>query len=455
MAKNRLKKFSIANFIVTAFIVVLGVILSVCSFNVPYTTYTYNGFANSISLGLDLAGGISVVYDCSLSKDSNTQNLEDAIEATQTRLNSIITEKYSEATITRQGGTKIRIEVPSVTDAEEVFDLIGKPKPLHMTLKESEDAEVYINGTDIKDVSVAYQKNESGEYQYGVSVQFTDEGKSKFANLTELAANGDKKIYIYLGDVDDSDTDVLPLTCEQKISGGSTFISGENLNSYESANDYALQIMSGTFNVSLELIESSVISATLGAQALKLAIIGGLVGLLLIMAILVVRYGDFGWLASFALVVYMVLMLFLLQAISFVQLTLPGLAGIILSIGMAVDGTVIIFERFREEYRSGKKIPMSAKTGFKRAFWPIFDSNITTIMTAVVLYILGTASIQGFAITLLIGIVLSMFMNLVVLRVFVNWYLNINSTKSKRLRLPKQVKALRESVEVVGGQTNE
>ena len=153
----------------------------------------------------------------------------------------------------------------------------------------------------------------------------------------------------------------------------------------------------------------------------------------------------------------MILMLFFLQAIPFVQLTLPGIAGIILSIGMAVDGTVIIFEKFREEYRSGKKIPLASKIGFKRAFWPIFDSNITTIITAIVLYILGTSSIQGFAITLLIGIVLSMVMNLLILRAFVSWYLPINSVKAKRLNLPKQNKPLKsEPTEIiVGGVANE
>lgn len=454
MAKNRIKKHSIINFIFVSILAVLGIVLSVCSFHIPYTTYTYNGFAKSISLGLDLAGGISVVYDCSEAKDSNAPDLNSAIDATVTRLSSLITKEYSEATIVRQGSTRIRIEVPSVTDSEEIFALIGNPTPLYMTLEESESAEALIVGTDIKNVQVGYQKTqESDQYQYGVTVQFTDEGSRKFANLTEQAASGTQTIYIYLGEIDD-DAD-LRLTCEQKISGGSTFISG-SFENYEQAEAYALQIMSGTFNVSLELIESSVISATLGAQALKLAIIGGAIGLFLIMLILILRYGDFGALASFALIIYMILMLFFLQAISFVQLTLPGLAGIILSIGMAVDGTVIIFEKFREEYRSGKKIPLASKIGFKRAFWPIFDSNITTIITAVVLYILGTASIQGFAITLLIGIVLSMFMNLVILRVFVKWYLPINSIKANRLRLPKQTRPFRDEQEVVvGGDANE
>ncbi len=453
MARSKVKKNSIINFVAMIVITILGIVLSVCSFDIPFTSYTYNGFANSISLGLDLAGGISVVYDCSIAKDSNTSDLDKAIDATVTRLESVITKEYSEATITRQGNTKIRIEVPSVTNSDEIFDMIGEPTPLYMTLTQSSSAEARIKGSDISNVQATVQKGDSGDYVYGVSVTFTKEGAKKFADLTGEAASGDKKIYIYLGEIDDSAD--MQLTCEQKITGGSTFISG-SFDTMKDAEDYALKIMSGTFNVELELLESSVVSATLGGQALKLAIIGGFVGMFLIMLILWLRYGDFGFLASFALVMYTILMLFFLQAISFVQLTLPGLAGIILSIGMAVDGTVIIFERVREEYRSGKKIPLSVKIGFKRAFWPIFDSNITTIITAIVLYILGTASIQGFAITLLIGIVLSMFMNLVILRFLVKWYLPFNSVKAKKLHLPKQIKHIKESEEaIVGGQANE
>ncbi len=466
MAKNktkkssmsRVKKNSIMNFVVVAILTVIGIVLSVCSFRIPFTHQNYYGFADSISLGLDLAGGISVVYDCSLSRDSNTQDLDNAIDATVARLTSVITKEYSEATITRQGGSRIRIEVPSVTDSDKIFELIGDPTPLYMTLTKGADAEARIVGTDIESVRAVYQRGDDGEYQYGVNVQFTKEGSAKFASLTGDAANGDKKIYIYIGEISDDaqvGQGLLELNCEQAITGGSTFISG-SFDTFEAAEDYALKIMSGTFNVSLELLESSVISATLGTKALKLAIIGGFVGLILIMLVLWLRYGDFGFLASFALVIYMILMLFFLQAIPFVQLTLPGLAGIILSLGMAVDGTVIVFERFREEYRSGKKIPLSVKTGFKRAFWPIFDSNITTIITALVLYILGTASIKGFAITLLIGILLSMFMNLVILRFFVKWYLPFNSVKGKKLHLPKQTRVYKEpETATVGGQTNE
>ena len=456
MAKNRLKKNTILNFVAVAVLTIIGIVLSVCSFIIPYTNgATYNGFANSISLGLDLAGGISVVYDCSLSEDSNTDDLNAAIDATVSRLENVIGGEYSEAIITRQGNSEIRIEVPSVTDSNQIFELIGDPTPLYMTLTEGGDAR--ISGSDISNVYVSYQNS-----QYGVVINFTDEGRTNFSNLTREAANGDQRIYIYLGEINSSNL-WNQLTCTEQITSGSTFISSGDSSSswtYEDAQNYSLQIMSGTFNVTLDLKESNVVSATLGSEALKYVIIGGAVGLVLIMLILWLRYGDFGLLASFALVIYIVLMLFFLQAISFVQLTLPGLAGIVLSIGMAVDGTVIIFEKTREDYRAGKKIPMAARNGFKRAFWPIFDSNITTIITSLVLYILGTSSIQGFAITLLIGIVLSMFMNLVIMRFFVKWYLPFNSVKAKRLHLPKQLKPIKEEpvveiVGAVGGDTNE
>lgn len=452
MAKNRLKKNSILNFVAVAVLTVIGIVLSVCSCIIPYSNgKTYNGFVNSISLGLDLAGGISVVYECDLSKDSNTDDLDTAIDATVSRLENVIGGEYSEAIITRQGSNEIRIEVPSVTDSNEIFNLIGDPTPLYMTLEEGGEAR--ISGSDISGVYVSYQNN-----QYGVVINFTDEGKGKFRELTRDAANTtDQNIYIYLGEIENP-TQQLVLNCQEEISSGSTFISsgGDTAWTYEDAENYSLQIMSGTFNVSLNLKESNVVSATLGREALKFVVIGAAVGLLLIFVILWLRYGELGLLASFALVIYIILMLFFLQAISFVQLTLPGLAGIVLSIGMAVDGTVIIFEKMREDYRSGKKIPLAAKNGFKRAFWPIFDSNITTIITSLVLYILGTASIQGFAITLLIGILLSMFMNLVIMRFFVKWYLPFNSINGKKLHLPKQERPQREpEVVIVGGEANE
>ena len=427
------KKRSIVKFVFVAILAVLGIVLSVCSFPVVGTDYVYNGFANSISLGLDLSGGLSVVYDCSL--NSSNGNLNDSIDATVTRLQQILLEEdYSEATVKRQGTSKIRIEVPSASETDEIFTFLENPQTLSMTLEQATDGkepQVYISGSDIEDVYVNYNTETS---QYGVSLDFTSEGSEKFSQLSLLASQSEShEIYIYLGDV--SGTPWNTVTCEEQITGGSTFISGDSLSTYEGAREYAYNIMSGTFGVTLTLVENSVISATLGKEALTLGIIAGIVAFVLVMAIMWWRYGDFGLLANFALVIYAILMLFFLQAIPFIQLTLPGIAGIILSLGMAVDGNVIIFERIKEEYASGKKIHIATKSGFKRAFWPIFDSNITTIVTSIILYILGSASIKGFAIPLLLGILLSMFTCLVVTRGFVKWYLPLNSTKAKRLRL--------------------
>lgn len=431
------KKRARIRFTWLAIVVLLGLLLAVCPFNIPFTNSTYHGFAGSISLGLDLSGGVAVVYDCTPAKNSEESDISNAIDATRERLEQLLyNQGYSEAKVSKQNGNRIRVEVPNATDSSEIFDLLGDPQTLYMTLEECTDAsnppEVFVDGFDIDSVNVSMQ-----EEKYGVSVKFTKDGTNKFANLTDAASKGDKKIYIYLGEVNPNKL-FGQVTCESKINGGSTFISGDSISDLESAKQYAYNIMSGTFQVKLDLVERSDISATLGRNALTYGIIAGVVALVIVMLIMWLRYGDFGLLADFALVVYMILMLFFLQAIPFIQLTLPGIAGIILSLGMAVDGNIIIFERIKEEYASGKKIPLAVKSGFKRAFWPIFDSNITTIITSIILYVLGTASIKGFAITLLLGILLSMFTSLVVTRFFVKSYLPLNSTNPKKCRLYRE-----------------
>lgn len=431
------KKRSIWKFTILGILIVIGLVLSFATFPVAGTNYVYNGFMNAIPLGLDLSGGVSAVYEASLSQISNTTDLSSAVESTITRLESLLyDEGFSEATVVKQGNNKIRIEVPSLSDTDQLFDIIGKPASLYITLKNDLNTKDvasytgdYISGGQLEKVYVSYNKENN---QYGVVVDFNSEGAEKFTKLTESAASGEKKLYVYIGD-----DDPLTLTCESKITGGSTFISGGSIADPDSAKEYATMIMSGTFSASLELVESTVVSATLGKNALTYGLIAAGVGIFIVMLIMYLRYGHLGLLADVSLVIYMILMLFFLQAIPFVQLTLPGIAGIILSIGMAVDGNVIIFERIKEEYAAGRKIPFAVKNGFKKAFWSIFDSNITTIISAIILYILGTASIKGFAITLLLGVVLSMFSTLVVSRFLCKWYLPFNSTNAKKLRLKR------------------
>jgi protein-export SecD/SecF family membrane protein len=413
--------------------VVLGVFLTIAQFNIPFTNYTYNGFANSIKLGIDLKGGVLAVYNV-VAGDEGEADLNSEIEATIVRLQSLITEKgYTEATVVRQSSgtdTQIRIEVPDVDDPQEIFNLIGQPAKLEIRKTESLEGAPELTGDNIKNVFATYQDGE-----YGVSVEFDAEGAQTFFNLTsELSEQSDpnNKLYLYIGGVLFS----AP-TVQTTISDGKTFISG-NMSTYAEAEAYATKILSGTFSVELELSENSVVSATLGKDALSSGLIAGAIGLLLVFLFMFLSYGVFGLIANLSLAIYAVILMFFLQAVPLVQLTLPGIAGIILSFGMAVDANVVIFERIKDEYRAGKKIPASVKAGFSKSVSAIVDGNITTIIASLVLYILGTGAIKGFAITLLIGILVSMFTGLIVTKKLTQLALPLNSVNPKPYKLQRE-----------------
>jgi len=420
------KPTAIKRIVMLTIFLVLGFVLCFCQFNIPFTNYTYNGFANSIKLGLDLKGGVLAIYEAS-ALNGDTSNFSSKVDATKTRIYDLITGDYSEAQVSVQNGNRIRVEVPDVSDPEEVFALIGEPAKLEFRSSTEDDATVILTGENI---SNAYSNYDSTEAKWGVTVVFDTDGATAFYNYTKN--NVGSKIYIYINGTLNSQPEI-----EEAISGGSTFISGSYDNQAD-ADNFALQILSGTFSVNLTLLENTVISATLGVDALKWGLIAGIIGLLLIFAFMIWRYRMMGVVSCFALSFYVVFMLFFLQAIPSVQLTLAGIAGIILSIGMAIDGNIIIFERIREEYASGKRIESSINAGFKKSMPSILDSNITTIISAIILWILGTGSIQGFAVTLLIGIVLSMFSSLVITKSFLNLYYPLNSTNAKKYALTRE-----------------
>ena len=425
-----MKKRAITKFIVTSILVVLGLFLSIFSFDVGI--YTYNGFANSIKLGIDLEGGVLAVYNVQ-NIDNDSTNFDSQVQATITRITDLLTSKgFSEATVVKQGtglnNTQIRVEVPDVDDPSEILTLIGEPAELEIKKENSKDAEAILTGKHISSVQAGQQNG-----QYGVSLSFNTEGANLFRELTAELSPNQGTLYMFIGGEYYSQA-----TVQTTISDGKTFISG-GMNSYEDAQAYATKIMSGTFDVKLTLHSNEYVSATLGKEALKWAVIGGAIGLALIFIIMYIVYKDFGIIANLSLIIYSILMLFFLQAIPLVQLTLPGIAGIILSLGMAVDANVVIFERMKEEYRKGKKIPTSVDAGFKKGLVTILDSNITTLIACLVLYIFGAGNIKSFAITLAIGILISMFTALVLTRVFCKWYLRINSKNPKKLNFKREV----------------
>ena len=427
------KKHAKKKIVFVALLMIIGIILTFCRFDIPFTDKTYNGFINSIKMGLDVKGGVTAVYDTKLPDDSQTGDLGSAVNSTVQRLQNILADRgYPEATVTTQQGTRIRVEVPDVSDPQEVFDLIGTPAKLYFKTENSADAEAVITGSHITSVEYAMQNNTNG-----VVVKFNSQGRSLFSDLTSELASSGEPIYVYLGS-----EYYTTLNVEEAITSGSTFISrGSGNDGYtrEQAEDFALQLMSGTFAAELTLLESSIVSPTLGMNAISSGLIAGIIGLILIMIFLIVIYRMMGVCASIALIFYVMIVLFFLQAIPLVQLTLPGIAGIILGIGMAVDANVVIFERIKDEYKRGKRIPASIDAGFKRAKIAILDSNITSLLVAVVLYIFGSGSIQGFASTLFISIVVSMFSSLIITRSLLKLYLPFNSTDGSKYNLYKEV----------------
>lgn len=424
------KKSSIVKLTLIGVALAIGIVLSVFSFKLPFGFYNYKSFASSIKLGLDLKGGIYAVYD---TNSDGADNFQSKLEGTQDRLQSLLVSKgYSEAVVTIEDKTRLRVEVPDVDDPKAIFELIGQPAELQFYLgKNNTDGTMFMTGKEVVSAEGYYDSQQGKPI---VSLVLTDEGRKIFGEITTNNVNG--TISIYSVTKGEDPTLVSSATINEPITTGRAQITMSGTDATV-AKELATKIMSGTFDVELTLLSSDVISPTLGEQALKLGIIAGAIGLLLVVAFLIWRYRLFGVVAAVALGIYAVLMLFFLAVFPWVQLTLPGIAGIILSLGMAVDGNVIIYERIRDEYAAGKSILAAVNAGFKKAMVAIFDSNITTVIAAIVLIIFGTGSISGFGVTLLIGILLSMFTSLLVTRGLCKYFTAINSTNAKAYGLKR------------------
>ena len=424
------KKSSIVKLTLIGVALAIGIVLSVFSFKLPFGFYNYKSFASSIKLGLDLKGGIYAVYD---TNSDGADNFQSKLEGTQDRLQSLLVSKgYSEAVVTIEDKTRLRVEVPDVDDPKAIFELIGQPAELQFYLGENNtDGTMFMTGKEVVSAEGYYDSQQGKPI---VLLVLTDEGRKIFGEITTNNVNG--TISIYSVTKGEDPTLVSSATINEAITTGRAQITMSGTDATV-AKELATKIMSGTFDVELTLLSSDVISPTLGEQALKLGIIAGAIGLLLVVAFLIWRYRLFGVVAAVALGIYAVLMLFFLAVFPWVQLTLPGIAGIILSLGMAVDGNVIIYERIRDEYAAGKSILAAVNAGFKKAMVAIFDSNITTVIAAIVLIIFGTGSISGFGVTLLIGILLSMFTSLLVTRGLCKYFTAINSTNAKAYGLKR------------------
>ncbi len=383
---------------------ILGILIAFMGFacfasNVPVGIRNYKGVFGVIGKGIDLNGGYYAVLEPE-NADVSEEDLTAAIDTLRKRLDD---KGYTEATISRED-KNLRVEIPEVDNAEEVLNIIGDQGEL--TFRAYDNTILVTGKNNIKNAKAGYDENGSPI----VLLEFTAEGQKAFAIATEkVAAYEDNRLSIYLGD-----SVVSAPTVEQKIDSPNAEISG--IGSIEEAQTIASVIKSGALEIKFDVGATQKMSASLGENVLNNAMIATGIGLVVVIAILIAFYGGFGIAASVALMIYVILYTCVLAIFPWVQLTFPGIAGIVLSIGMAVDANVIIFDRIKEEYENGKTVTSAIKSGYKRAVITVLDSNVTTVLAAIVLWILCSGSIKGFAITLFLGVLVSMFTAVVVTR---------------------------------------
>ncbi len=352
----------------------------------------------SIPLGLDLSGGVSITYQV-MDEDPSAEDMSDTIYKLQKRVESYSTE----ASVYQVGDDRIAVEIPGVTDASKILEELGNPGSLEFQLS---DGTVFMTGDQVADAQAATTTDQYGNKQYVVQLTLTDEGAKTFGEVT--SENVGKALpIVYDGEV------ISYPTVQEAITGGTAQISGQS--TFEEAQTLATQIRIGSLSLQLSELESSVVGAQLGSQAISSSLKAAAIGLVIVMVFMIIVYVVPGVAAALALAIYTALVIATLYLFE-ITLTLPGIAGIILSIGMAVDANVIIFARIREEIAAEKSVITAMKTGFHKAMSAILDGNITTLIAAVVLMGLGSGTVKGFAYTLMIGIILSMFTALVVTR---------------------------------------
>ena len=372
--------------------------------------------ANSIRQGLDLQGGTHVVLEAVDTPEAqvNDDAMQRVVKIMEKRVNEL---GLTEPLIQRQGERRIIIELPGIKDPDSAIKTIGKTAMLEF---KDEDGNTVMTGTDLKNAQDARNQ----QNQYVVNLEFSDEGAKKFADLT--TKNVGRRIAILL------DGEVLTNpNVREPITGGRAEITGQE--SQEEAHRIAMLLRSGALPVKVNIIETRTVGPTLGQDSKDKSEFAFVIGISAVLVFMVLFYRLSGLIADLSLMAYVILLLFLLKMLD-ATLTLPGVAGIILSIGMAVDANVLIFEHFKEEYQINQKsLRLAMDAGFSRAFTTIFDSNVTTLIAAGVLFFLGTGTIRGFAITLGVGTMLSMFTAITLTQYLLKLMINSKLSESPAL----------------------
>lgn len=398
-----MKKKSSVFFVLS--IIVIAVLAYLGAFGLVGSTYRIKPFSETINRGLDLQGGVSVVEQIT---DKNVSNatMQRTIQLLSLRVNKM---GVSETNVVKEGTDKIRIDVPGKITPDEVLNTIGKTGELKFV---GPDNSTILTGSDVKSASVGTDPQTSKPL---INLQLSDSGTKKFADATQKYLGQTISIYM-------DDEQITSPKVDTVISDGKAQITGNY--TIDSAKKQADIISAGALPVKLKAVQVQTVSATLGANALPMSIKAGLIGIAIVLVLMFLWFRRPGIMADIALILYVFLVLYIFSGIG-ATLTLSGIAGFLLTVGMAVDANVLIFARIKEELKVGKSIRSATKAGFENAMSSIVDSNINTIIAGLVLYFVGSGPVKGFALTLIIGVLVSLFTALFVTKHLLNWAMDI------------------------------
>lgn len=406
-------------------IALIGVLSYSAIYGLDLGKYKMSTAKEEIDLGLDLAGGVYVLLEAQT--DATGAELDKKMEQTK----AIIRQRVdglgvAEPNIVIEGNKRIRVELAGVKDAQQAIDMIGKTAQLQFI---DPEGNIVVTGKNVKNSEVGFQRSNSGAEEPVVSLEFDKEGSKSFAEATKKlvgkTSTNEKIIYIVL-----DDQVISSPVVNAAISDGKAIIEGGF--DVEGASELATLIRAGALPVELEEVQTSVIGPTLGLESLDKSIYAAAIGLMLIFLFMLIFYRIPGLIADISLTVYVLIVLGIMINLG-VKLTLPGIAGLILSIGMAVDANVVIFERIKEEIRTGKSLRASVDSGFKRALSTVLDANVTTFIAGIVLYYFGSGPIKGFGVTLIIGLIASMITAVFITKFLLKLVIGMNITKNTKL----------------------
>lgn len=459
------KKRARNGLIILSIVLAIGLFLTFCPFYISFNYSTFNGFFNAVPLGTDLAGGKYSIYECSLNEFNGAMDFDKEMDLTVSSLQGTLNNMgYRSAVVTKEDGNKIRVETANYADLGAVDTYIGTYASIYITnqAEKTDDEEGFDvanpSGTYIttKHISNITNNFAGAASTFNIMINFNEEGTKLYKEITRLASekDGSGNVYVYVIDNDGEAIEInngknyIELECKEESKDSFLGFSSSGFTSSNSANLYTLPYIVATYGVKMELQETEEITPVLGEAALTCIVIASFVSIAVAILVLALRYGDLGLLAGLNTIFFIVISMFLLQAIPGIVINMGSLVALVLTYLILFSGFIAIFEKVREEYKLGKKLPLAVKGGFKKAIWIVADMSIISAVFGLVLCFFGATLFKSIGFILLSGVILSFVTLYFMTKLTCDWYVILNNKNAKRLHLEKD-KTLRIKDEIV------